>query len=75
MKLKPHSPMTNHPNRSWRAQARQAAEAWLQTDTAKFLLEQRVITREGMPAVFREIYIAGFAAGREQNKPKPRNDA
>lgn len=65
--------MSNHPNRNWRAVARQQAEQWLQTDTAKFLLEQRVITADGMPAVFREIYLVGFAAGRAQNKPRAHN--
>ncbi len=62
--------MTNHPNIRWRKEAHRQFDEFLESETGQFLLAQKVITRAGMPVVFRDIYLAGFAAGREQNKPR-----
>lgn len=55
----------NHPNLHWRRAMRQAGEAFLQSDIGKMLCEQRMITREGIPPVLREVYKLGYEAGRK----------
>lgn len=66
--------MTNHPNRNWRAQARQQAEAAMQEHS--FLHEAPLAGNNsaGLRNRLIEAYLLGFAAGREQNMPKKRDD-
>lgn len=64
--------MANHPNRNWRAQARQAAESWLTQYSV--LHETPAPAGDGLRNRLREAYLAGFESGREQNKPKRRDE-
>lgn len=62
----------NHPNRNWRARARQAAAAFAEQYAD---LSQLQPTPAGVQMLLREAYLAGFAAGREDVKPRKPRDA
>jgi hypothetical protein len=63
--------MTNHPNRNWRAQARQAAESAMQDHSVLHEAPLRP-GGDGLRNRLIEAFLLGFAAGREQNKPRPK---
>jgi hypothetical protein len=62
----------NHPNRNWRAQARQAAVEFVEQHDVlwRFLPTDHAALQRRL----RDTFEAGFSAGREQNKPKARDD-
>lgn len=58
----------NHPNRNWRSQARQAAADFV--DAHDVLWRFLPTDHAALQHRLREAYLAGFSAGREQNKPR-----
>lgn len=66
--------MANHPSRAWRFRARFSAAEWAQTSEGRAPAEipmDPASAIEGMRKRLEMAYLAGYGAGRRDDKPRP----